>query len=322
MRTALSLATRAPSVHNSQPWVWRIGDRSVHLYSDADRVLPHTDPDQRDLLLSCGICLHHALVALSALGWRGRVTRLPNAADPSHLAALELSRCAPTELDVALAAAIPLRRSDRRLFSSWPVSASDVGLIGARVAQRGVRLRRIELTPDVRRILSTAARSHGTDREYLSELAAWSGRHASTAGVPARNTPRSIDAAGPDRPFTGGQLDQPPGARAEDDRGVLLVLGTDADDAAARLRAGEATSLALLTATSQGLASCPLTEPLEIADARKALRASVFDGDEYPQMLLRVGWAPVNADPLPATPRRPIDEVASYFDYTGAPARD
>jgi hypothetical protein len=33
-------------------------------------------------------------------------------------------------------------------------------------------------------------------------------------------------------------------------------------------------------------------------------------------MLLRLGWAPVNADPLPATPRRPLDEVVSRLDGT------
>ena len=26
-------------------------------------------------------------------------------------------------------------------------------------------------------------------------------------------------------------------------------------------------------------------------------------------MLLRVGWAPINADPLPATPRRELSEI-------------
>ncbi len=34
IRSALLLAVRAPSVHNSQPWRWAIGEHSLHLYAD------------------------------------------------------------------------------------------------------------------------------------------------------------------------------------------------------------------------------------------------------------------------------------------------
>ena len=93
-------------------------------------------------------------------------------------------------------------------------------------------------------------------------------------------------------------------------------LGTSTDDELARLRAGEATSMALLTCTSLGLSTSPVTEPLEIAEPRDALRLEVFGATDYPQMMLRVGWAPIGADPLPSTPRRPISEVISTLDGT------
>ncbi|PRC62469.1 NAD(P)H nitroreductase, partial [Mycobacterium sp. ITM-2017-0098] len=67
-------------------------DQSVHLYANADLQLPHTDPDARDLMLSCGAALHHCVVALAALGWQAKVHRFPNPAEQDHLAALELRR--------------------------------------------------------------------------------------------------------------------------------------------------------------------------------------------------------------------------------------
>jgi hypothetical protein len=91
-------------------------------------------------------------------------------------------------------------------------------------------------------------------------------------------------------------------------------LGTVDDGDLARLRAGEATSVVLLTATAQGLASCLITEPLEIPETRAAVQADVFGEDGYPQVLLRIGWAPVNADPLPSTPRRKLSEVLAQLD--------
>jgi nitroreductase len=109
-------------------------------------------------------------------------------------------------------------------------------------------------------------------------------------------------------------LTQTPDTDPADDHAAVVALGTADDDRMARLRAGEATSLVLLTATALGLASCPITEPLEIPETRAAVRTDVFGADGYPQMLLRIGWAPVNADPLPSTPRRDLAEVVAQLD--------
>lgn len=313
VRTALSLATRAPSVHNSQPWRWRVGAQSIHLYADPSRRLPRTDPDGRDLLISCGASLHHATAAFAALGWQCKVSRFPNVAEADHLASIELAKGEPEEKDIALAAAIPRRRTDRRYFSHWPVPHSDVVTIGVRLARMGVLLRHVDMTTDIRAIVAEAVWLHASDAEYLTELTTWSGRYSSIAGVPARSTPESDAAAAlPGRLFAGPVLEQPADTTAYDDHGLLLALGTGSDDALGRLRAGEATSAALLTSTVLGLASCPVSEPLEITETRAALRSEVFGDEAHPQMMIRIGWAPVGADPLPATPRRPLDDVVSF----------
>ncbi|HSU35744.1 MAG TPA: hypothetical protein VLJ88_08790, partial [Propionibacteriaceae bacterium] len=90
VRAAIALASRAPSTHNTQPWICRLGATSLHLYADPTRWLPATDPDRRDLIVSCGAMLHHLEVALASLGVETTIHRLPNPADPDHLAALEL----------------------------------------------------------------------------------------------------------------------------------------------------------------------------------------------------------------------------------------
>lgn len=312
IRTALALASRAPSVHNTQPWRWVVGDRSLHLYADPDRQLPNTDPDGRDLLLSCGAALNHCVIALSAVGWRSRVTRLPNPADPNHLAAIELSPSAADSVDIALAAAIPRRRTDRRYYSFWQVPVGDIALMAARAARNGVKLCQVEDTDKLHKIVTQSVWDHMT-HDYIAELTAWSGRYASAAGVPARNTPKSDSTAKlPGRLFAGPALAMPADVSADEDNSVVLALGTQSDDRLARLRAGEATSTVLLTATTMGLATCPVTEPLETVETREAVRAEIFGDDSYPQMLLRVGWAPINADPLPSTPRRVLSDFVEW----------
>ena len=265
VHAVLTLAGRAPSVHNSQPWHWRIGADSLHLYADPSRHLPSTDPDRRDMMISCGATLHHCTVALAAMGWHAKVHRLADGAEPDHLATIEVTAQPPDELEVMLAAAITRRRTDRRNYSSWPVPWGDIALMGARAARAGVMLRQVDLIPQLTAIV----------------------------GGPA--------------------LRQPAAAPSGEDNAVVIVLGTEHDDELDRLRAGEATSLVLLSATAMGLASCPVTEPLEIPSTREAIRADVFGDSGYPQMMVRVGWAAVGADPLPATPRRPLPEVVDWL---------
>ena len=317
IRTVLALISRAPSVHNTQPWRWLVGSQSLHLYSDADRQLPNIDPDGRDLILSCGAALNHSVVAFAAVGWQAKVNRFPNPADPSHLAAIELSRSTADPVDIALAAAIPRRRTDRRHYSSWPVPVGDIGVMAARAARNGVTLCQVEDTDNLHKIVAQSVWDHMT-HDYLVELTEWSGRYASVAGVPARNTPKSDPKAKiPSRIFAGPALAMPSDSSADEDNAVVLALGTRDDDRLAQLRAGEATSIVLLTATSMGLASCPVTEPLEIVETRKAVRAEIFGSSSYPQMLLRVGWAPINADPLPSTPRRELSEFVEWMGDRG-----
>ena len=319
LRTALSLAARAPSVHNSQPWRWRVGSHSLHLHADPSLHLPSTDPDGRDLMLSCGAALNHCVVALAALGWQAKIHRFPDPAEPNYLAAIEFHPYPAGEVDVALAAAIPRRRTDRRHFSGRSVPLGDIALMGARAARAGIMLRRGETSTTLQHIVAQAVWWHATDREYLTELATWSGRYGSVAGVPARSTPKSDPTSMlPGRLFAGTALAQPPDTASADDKAVVLALGTNNDDPLAWVRAGEGTSLVLLTATALGLASCPVTEPLEIAGTREALRSEVFGTSAFPQMLLRIGWAPINADPLPSTPRRALSNVITWLD--GSPS--
>jgi hypothetical protein len=156
IRTALTMAIRAPSVHNTQPWLWRVGENSIHLYSNPSLHLPSTDPDSRDLMISCGIALNHCVVAFGALSWLAKVHRFPNPADSSHLAAMELEPYPATEVDIALAAAILRRRTDRRRYSARPVSTADISLMGARAARAGVMLRNVESLTRLSELVSEA----------------------------------------------------------------------------------------------------------------------------------------------------------------------
>ncbi|MGH3272773.1 MAG: hypothetical protein ACRDNZ_00405, partial [Streptosporangiaceae bacterium] len=66
-RYLIATAARAPSVHNTQPWRFRV-DRSVlELYYDPGRKL-RVDPLGREELISCGAALFGLRLAVRSLG--------------------------------------------------------------------------------------------------------------------------------------------------------------------------------------------------------------------------------------------------------------
>ena len=84
-RHLVTLATLAPSVHNTQPWSFaRTGDTLV-LRADRSRQLAVLDPDARLLMQSCGAALHHLLVAVHAAGLDAQVELVPDADDRAEL---------------------------------------------------------------------------------------------------------------------------------------------------------------------------------------------------------------------------------------------
>lgn len=323
MLAALELAVRAPSLHNTQPWLWRIDDWSAQLYLDPARNLPAADPHRRELIISCGAALHHLQVALSSMGWSTRVTRLPDPARPTLLARVELSECGPAA-DADLAEAISRRCTDRRRFSSWPMPAELIGELTELATAQGLTLHPIS-DPKLRwklyRAMAEAAGQQAADPAHAAELAEWSGRGSGALdGVPAANVPAPgrIPGQPPMRPFAGAGLEQPP-SQGEPESAALLLLCTPLEAPLQWLRAGELTSAALLTATREGLASSPLTQVLEVADTREFLRAHIAGTPgQHPQILLRLGWPAPGATPLLRTPRRPIsDAIAPLGDWRG-----
>jgi nitroreductase len=315
---AIDLANRAPSVHNSQPWRWRIGPSSIHLFADPARALPATDPEGRDLRLSCGAALHHLRVALLATGLAATVHRLPDPAHADHLAAVELRPAEPNPDDLALARAIEHRRSDRRVFSTWPVPPEFLTEAARAAVDEGARLHVVRGARELRTVGFLA--EHAAVQQALTpgvaqELAAWTGRaRGAETGVPADNVPDSARGSVPVRHVAEAHQQENLLGTGESDGTVLTLLATGRDRQVDQLRAGEALSAVLLTATRNGLATDPISQPLEVDDVRAELRRVCLDDRAEPQVLVRLGWAPISAQPVPPTGRRPVAETIDEFD--------
>jgi hypothetical protein len=326
LRTLVDRACRAPSVHNTQPWLWRAAGDRIELFADTRRKLQYADASGRDLVVSCGAALNHFETAAAGAGWATEVRRLPDPKDQTRLASVTLSPAAPSPDQVRLATAIDHRHTDRRQVSSWAVPAGRLEELGQLAVSRGV-LSTVHVDDRQSRVihdaLLEATRVQHSNDAYLDELLAWT--HVRGAeGVPTSSLlTRTASAKLP------GSFTRFPTGSLEDDHhessspdASWIVLSTSSDDTLSWLRTGEALSAIWLSCTVGGLTLVPYSQPVEVQTTRAQLQHDVLAGTSCPQLLLRVGWPPLDRLPVPGTPRRPVErvlEVRGWKGEAGAP---
>lgn len=119
-RHALAHAILAPNPHNRQPWlVELVGQDEIVLYPDLDRLLPSTDPFDRQIVLGCGAFLELLALAAGANGHRADIALWPEGAPGERLDRRPVARIrlVPVSAEAdALAAAIGARRTHRGPF--------------------------------------------------------------------------------------------------------------------------------------------------------------------------------------------------------------
>ncbi|MCF0091709.1 putative NAD(P)H nitroreductase [Micromonospora sp. MH99] len=315
---AATTAGHAPSVHNTQPWRWRVLPDALELHTVADRQLTASDPEGRLLAISCGAALHHARLALAAEGWRAVVQRLPDPGDPSLLARLtDLSRTAADPDAMRMVQCMSVRHTDRRPVSDEPVPTDAIGEIARAVTAEGGRLQVLD-RDQLLELAATAGHAdtvEAEDPELRAELAYWTSRAGTGTGLPAEVLPEQPpQTTVPGRDF--GRPGSLPVGPGHDRAAVYALLHGDEDERDSWLRAGEALSAAWLTATRLGVSMVPLSAVVEVPGTRQTLR-QMLAGIGYPYLVLRMGIAdPAHAGP-PHTPRLTGEQVVDTSAVRG-----
>lgn len=308
-RWVVEQACRAPSVHNTQPWLWRTRESEVELWADRTRQLVATDPAGRNLAISCGAALHHAQVAARALGFVAETELLPEGDEPDLLAIVRLLAGERTRRAATDFRALERRCTDRRRFTTWRVPDERLDRLAGSVSVPRVHV--VPLTdPTSRRrtelLVGSALRRLGADPYVAAEQESWID-HSPDDGIPAAALPASPHSTGPPNRFGRTALLDPDDALTSAD-GVLAMC-TDTDDLEAWLQTGIALSTLWLEATIEGLSVVPISQVIELDETRRSLRDQVFGGLVAPQILVRIGWQEIGRSQLPRTARRPLDDV-------------
>ncbi|GAB6939075.1 Acg family FMN-binding oxidoreductase [Isoptericola variabilis] len=321
----IGAGTRAPSVHNTQPWSVQIHDeRHLTVRADPSRQLRHCDPQGREMLISCGAFLMNLRVAAAHEGLDAHFQLAPDRRDPWLAARVTLNPlAAPGFFDASLYAAIMTRRTARGAAAVRPLDPADKELLRRAVDMEHAGV--VFLDPrDATRghLVSTMRRAEALavrDRAPLAEERSWLGvSRERTDGVP-------VVAMGGwfDEPIVDAHAvvrDDADGARTFEGNATVAIITTLGDGPCNWLVAGQALERMLLVAATRGIQASFATRVLENPATRSELE-DAFHLESRAQLLLRLRYGAG----APFTPRRDVDQVTGPapvgYGYAATPAR-
>lgn len=323
-RKALSWAILAPNPHNMQPWIvdLSVADE-ITLYIDKTRLLPVTDPFNRQITIGCGAFLELLRLAFAELSYNTETDLFPDGEPYPKLDGRPLFRLHLTRGDDVwrdpLFAQVLKRRTNRGVFTDRPISQDDVDALAGSMdryslAQFGAtidptRLATLrKLVYDGANIEAHTPRAHheSVERTFIG-----------TRAVAEHPWGISLDAPVMTAMNAAGILTQTkmatPGTTAFNES--LKFLKTAADTARGfiwvttskgrlgELMAGQAYVRANLAAAGRGIAMHPWSQGLQEYGSQGRLRRTLHKelaptGGRI-QMLARIGYPKAEIPPAP-----------------------
>ena len=323
-KRALAFAILAPNPHNMQPWLADLRTPGeITLYVDPTRLLPATDPFNRQIVIGCGAFLELLRMAAAAEGIEAAITSFPEGAPTPVLDGRPVARVVFTP---GQAAPDPLfrhalqRRTSRTPFTARPVDEAAVRRVAAE-GQPGV-VGGYAMDPVRMAVLKAIAKAGGrieadtpaaeresADRTFIGarDIAAHrygialEGLAVEAAHAVGLLTQKTM--ADP-KSWAFKQTEAFMDPLAESAQGFVWLV-TLGDSRAEQIAAGRAYLRQNLAATAEGLAMHPFSQALQEYSTMRSLyeriHAALAPEGGRVQMFVRIGHA---KSPTPPAPRR------------------
>jgi hypothetical protein len=305
LEALVSAAVAAPSIHNTQPWRFRLDPDTltVEIRAATDRAMRHIDPVGRALHVSVGCAVLNLRIAVEHFGWEPVTRLLPRPGEPDLLATVRLGGIARPPSYACLYDSVWRRHTSRFPFSERPLPTPVLTELAEAAHAEGARLHHLSplRTGPVLHLAREAEHRNTTDSDRSQESRRWV-RETDGSGLgmpPEVLGPQDSSERIPMRDFGAHRHTGVPAARPFEKRPTIAVLTTAHDRRTDWLRAGQALERVLLLATAHGIRASLLHQALEWPDLRERLMPSTDARPRHAQMVIRFGYGPGG----PASPR-------------------
>ena len=310
-RELVRYATLAANSHNTQPWQFRLSDRSILVLPDPGRRLSAVDPDDHHLFASLGCAAENMVQAALAFGLRA----VPSYDPDARGIRLDLDAAPPERTD--LFDAIPHRQSTRAIYDGRSVPPEHLRLLEAAGNGQGVRMLLFTGRKQREEILSYLVAGNSAqmdDVAFVKELESWirfsygdalstrDGLFSKCSGNPV--LPGWIGRLIFSQVFTKDAENRKYESQLRSSAGIAVFV-SEKSEPAYWAEAGRCSQRFALQATALGLKHAFINQPVEVPAVRGQFAIYLGIGGRRPDLVMRFGYGLE----LPQSLRRPVEHV-------------
>jgi hypothetical protein len=311
LRELVRYATLAANSHNTQPWQFRLSDRTILVLPDPQRRLPAVDPDDHHLVASLGCAVENIVEAARAFGLRA----VPSYDPGARGIRVDLDAAPPERTN--LFDAIIHRQSTRADYDGRSVPSQQLRLLETAGNGDGVRMLLFTERQQREEILSYLVAGNSRqmdDLAFMKELESWI-RFSYDDALSTRDGLFSKCSGNPILPGWIGRLILSQVFRKDAENrkyesqlrsaAGVAVFVSDKNEPAYWAEAGRCCQRFALQATALQLQHAFINQPVEVPAVRGQFATYLGIGGRRPDLVMRFGYGPE----LPRSLRRPVERV-------------
>jgi len=296
----IRIALKSPAGHNTQPWIFANENNTIFIKPDFKRSLHIADPQNRELYISLGCAAETVMIAARFYGYNTSIQISEKSIDcPIMIKFKKGEEIEKSELFSFVAQ----RQTTRNLFVNNPIPDMDIEILKKSVSEANVNFYFYTDKSEIEQFelfIKEANAIQMQDAAFKKELIQWmrfsqqealkcgDGLYAACSGAPSLGR------------FLGTKLMKLVlNPRNEDKRLINQLINSSAcvlitsanDNVEDRVKTGMALQRFALHATKLGINHSYLNAPCQIESVREKLRSSIKIENEFPQLLIRLGYS-------------------------------
>lgn len=303
---------KAPSSHNSQPWLFFREVDGILIKPDLSKSLPATDPDNRELYISLGCAVETTIIAAGFYGYESVIKINNTDSEPSVKILMQKSERA---FSSDLFPYINARQTTRNLYTQQKIAEPDIATINELKCEDGVQIQVFTTNNDIERfapLITTANAIQMSSPQYSKELIQWmrfsrkeamqkgDGLFTSCIGVPS--TGRLLGSFVL-KNFYPAESENKRLIKQLKHSSAIALFYSEEDDVEHWIKTGMTFQRFALTIQKMGLNHSYLNTPCQIESTRRSLMSELNLKEKKPQLLIRLGYS----EKMPYSFRRNIE---------------